>query len=83
MEEQKVFGGIAGPMRDNNMEGHLGYWLETEFPSLNFAFRTKDPILTRPRLSNTQTFFPMKASFFEAIQQEDFWVSELTYMIET
>ncbi|PVH87445.1 hypothetical protein DL98DRAFT_525494 [Cadophora sp. DSE1049] len=51
----------------------IGYWLFMESCNTQFAKRSIEPILTSPTLNTFQKCFPMKAEFFENIQQADFW----------
>jgi hypothetical protein len=52
----------------------MGYWLFTILNSVDFGVRTSQYILNNPRLSNVQMVFPIKVSFYEDIQTEEFWV---------
>ncbi|EKD18320.1 hypothetical protein MBM_03313 [Drepanopeziza brunnea f. sp. 'multigermtubi' MB_m1] len=71
--EREVFGGVSGLMLRGTFLCPLGYWLSTEIISLDHCERTTQTILINPPLSNIQTYFPIKAEFFENIQQESFW----------
>jgi hypothetical protein len=57
-------------------ESPLGFWLETVFNHISFVNQTKGPVLKMPPISAEQIYYPIKASYFEDVQQREFWVSE-------
>ncbi|CZT45350.1 uncharacterized protein RSE6_05653 [Rhynchosporium secalis] len=71
--EHAVFGGIAETMRIPPDWSSIGYWLAIDHTCVDIAFRSIEPILIDPPLSQIQTFYPIKAEFFENMQQEEFW----------
>ncbi|KAH7354934.1 hypothetical protein BKA65DRAFT_593035 [Rhexocercosporidium sp. MPI-PUGE-AT-0058] len=75
--ERAVFGGVADPMIEGTDITSIGYWLGIENTALDLAFRSTDPLLASPSLLLTQTCFPIKAEFFEDMQQEDFWMPNI------
>jgi hypothetical protein len=62
--------------RENPTESPLGFWLETVFNHVDFVRRTQNPVLKKPPILEEQIYYPIKASYFEDIQQIDFWVSD-------
>ncbi|KAL2070610.1 hypothetical protein VTL71DRAFT_13636 [Oculimacula yallundae] len=73
--EKNVFGGLAERMIGDLHDLTIGYWLMLENTSIDIAYRSTDPLLIKPLFPLTQTLFPVKAEYFENIQQEDFWLA--------
>jgi hypothetical protein len=73
----QVFGGIPEPIGEHlNVPGGyptFGYFLGTPFPSICYLLGCEKTILTMPPLEQYISFFPIKASFFEDVQQQSFW----------
>lgn len=51
----------------------FGYFLGTPFPSIYLVHGCEKTVLTRPPLEQYISFYPIKASLFEDVQQQSFW----------
>ena len=70
----QVNGGLTAPFLDKPGP-LLGYWLLTQWPELPLA-QTKGgtaAVLKNPGLSDYQVFYLIPVSFYEDMQQNDFW----------
>jgi hypothetical protein len=76
----QVFGGTSSAMVNKVHEEqgcpHFGHWLETNWPNRSEISRVNGgPILSIGKLNSFEIKVPIEVSFYEDMQQTEFWVS--------
>ncbi|KAF4633756.1 hypothetical protein G7Y89_g4361 [Cudoniella acicularis] len=74
-----AFGGLASPFQesDEGYRPYLGFWFETNWPTLHQASLITSIELLWPYLFRVQKYFPISAFYYENIQQEGFWAVQV------
>ncbi|CAG8974681.1 hypothetical protein HYALB_00006416 [Hymenoscyphus albidus] len=78
--ETSTFGGTSYPFREyadtyelSGLTTPLGFWLQTEWPTPNHGRMSNEPILTKPPMKWSEIWRPIPVTFYEDVQQREFW----------